>query len=348
MLTPLTHFLTKQNIRNGSLLVGVSGGADSVALLRALHTVAERFELNLVAAHFDHAIRDNSAEDAEWVARLASQLQIPFVVERRVAERTDGDASLPSEESARDWRYCFFRETARIHECRWVAVAHTADDQAETVLHHIVRGSGLKGLGGIPPVRPLFSPTGTEGQVPLLIRPLLEIPRTDLLTYLDSLGQDFRTDPTNEASQYTRNRIRLELLPLIREQFNSRFDDALSRLAVQARETQELVEEQAGEFLSQQTLEQVPERIRIRRDANTLPMRVLLREMFRQIWEKQNWPRQGLGFSHLEKLAEMYSAGSPRSLSLPGSVEATCRRQVLELKRSPSPNGESAESESED
>lgn len=336
MLTSLNQFLTKHSIRDGTLLVGVSGGADSVALLRALHAVADHFRLKLIAAHFDHAIRDDSAEDARWVTELASRLQIPCVTERR---KGDPSQTLPSEESARVWRYRFFRKCAREFSCQWVAVAHTGDDQAETVIHHIIRGSGLKGLSGIPPVRPLF-PDAEETfepaeAPPLLIRPFLNVPRSELLSYLNELGQDFRTDPTNNDCQYTRNRIRRELLPLIREQYNAQFNDALSRLAVQSGEAQQLIEELASQLLKQTTLEQRPERIRLRRETGSSLQPVLLREMFRQIWEKQNWPRQGLGFSHLEKLAHMFATGSPRLLSLPGSIEALCRRQVLELRRSP-------------
>src|SRR5262249_19663731 len=143
------------------------------------------------------------------------------------------------EAAARDARYHFLRSTAERLGARYVATGHTADDQVETILHHILRGSGLAGLAGVPRLR---SPSAAV----TLIRPLLTIERTEVEDYLRQLGQDYRCDASNLSTEHTRNRIRHELLPLLADRFNPHVRDALRRLGTLAGEAQEVLSGLAG------------------------------------------------------------------------------------------------------
>ena len=174
------------------VLVGVSGGRDSVALLRALVELAPRNLWRLRVAHFDHRLRPDSAKDAEFVAELAAELGL------RVTTGT-WDEPQPGEDAARRARHAFLIECAREHDCEVVALAHQLEDQIETVLMRIGRGTGPRGLAGIPWRRP--------GVVDY-VRPLLDCRRADLTAYLQSLEQPWREDPSNADDTRTRNRVR--------------------------------------------------------------------------------------------------------------------------------------------
>lgn len=308
------------HLRSQRLLLGVSGGADSVALLRAFHALAGANDLTLAVAHLDHALREESADDAGWVCDLAEGLGLACLVERTNLDHFSGT----SEERARDARYEFFRFAARQESCRFVLTAHTADDQVETVLHQMLRGSGLRGLSGIPAERSI-------GQGVKLIRPLLNVTRNEILEYLNSLSQNFRVDPTNALRDFTRNRIRHEILPLLRSEINPRVDDALLRLARQAQESQLVIEFSAARLRDQCQQECAMDLVRLA--CTPQAAAAVAREMFVEIWQSQHWPRQELGSAHLELLSRMLLSGSPVGADFPGGISARVRRGVLELRR---------------
>lgn len=203
-------------LRQGdAVIVALSGGADSVALLHLLRfPLADRVS-RLSAAHYDHRMRPGSAADADWVRGLCRAWSVPLQV--GVAERAPR-----SEEEARTLRYDFLRSAADRFGAGRIATAHHADDQAETVLFRALRGTGPRGLAGIPPRR---GP---------LIRPLLPVRRSEIEEYLASRRLRFRTDPTNRYAGYTRNRLRLEALPLL-ESMVPGAAGGLARLATLAR-----------------------------------------------------------------------------------------------------------------
>lgn len=212
--------------------VAVSGGADSVALLLLLEDLRERLGIQLAVLHFNHRLRGAESDaDEDFVRELAKAHGLDFHVDHAnvAAEAKTVRANL--EDTARRLRYAFFERVIAAGQATRVAVAHTADDQAETVLAHILRGTGLAGLGGIYPVSwPL---AGTAGAV---IRPLLEIRRNDLREYLRSKKQHWREDATNLDLTRTRARIRHVLLPLLENEFQPATVEHLSRLAELARE----------------------------------------------------------------------------------------------------------------
>ncbi len=320
--TSVRQSLSELGISDFRLLIGVSGGADSVSLLRAMLELAEELKLTLAVAHFDHAMRPDSAENAAWVQQLATLFGLPCYL----GVRSGPISAAVSEETARQLRYRFLLKTAQEHQFPFIAVAHTADDQVETVLHHLLRGTGLKGLSGIPLSRKL-----SDDQT--LIRPLLQTSRKDVLQALESWQQPYLTDSTNTDERLTRNRIRLDLIPQLKEKFNPQVSDALIRLAKQAAETQELIEHLASDLLSQATLEQGPTAVVLNRKVLKESRPPVLREAFRQVWERAGWPRQNLSAARLETLCQMVRTGSPRRCSLPGNVLVTCRKLVLEFHR---------------
>jgi tRNA(Ile)-lysidine synthase len=201
-----------------SVLVAVSGGADSVALLHVLRELVPALGLRLSVGHVDHALRPDSAADAEFVAELARSLSLPVLVER-VAVELRGSL----EASAREARYRALRGMAVRLGADRIALGHTADDQAETVLMRILQGAGPRGLAGIPPVRDCF------------VRPLIETARADVLAELRRAGLSWREDPTNRDVRFLRNRLRHDVLPLLTA-VNPGVVDALGRTARLARE----------------------------------------------------------------------------------------------------------------
>ena len=213
LLDQVAFELHRLGLRDAGVLVGVSGGADSVALLRSLHALAEPYGLRVVAAHLNHGMRPGHGtrpgaadDDAAWTAELCGRLGVPIVLDQVDVPAYAGEHRLNLEEAARAARYQFFDLAARGEHCTYVTVAHTADDQVETVLHHLFRGTGLAGLRGMRAVRPL-----AEGLT--LVRPLLRIPRTQIEDWLGVIGQDYRTDITNADTSRTRSRIRHSVLP---------------------------------------------------------------------------------------------------------------------------------------
>jgi tRNA(Ile)-lysidine synthase len=313
------------------IVLGVSGGADSVALLRAV-AMLHCSKSQIVVAHLDHQLRRESADDAAWVERLTDSLGLPVCIERQDIAAAADRAGTGLEETARRCRYDFLARVAEDRNCRWVAVAHTADDQAETVLHQLLRGSGLAGLRGMPQQRPLEPSQGRGERI--LIRPLLNVSRSDVLDFLARLNQQYLIDATNEELAHTRNRIRHELLPLLRQQFNPRVQEALVRLAAQAREAQDLVDELAADLLLSAVSEATPDRVMLNVASLRGARRHLVREALRLLFTRQEWPRRRMGFDAWDRLADLaQTAQAPKSLTLPDGIAARYRRGVLTIER---------------
>lgn len=267
-----------------AIVVAVSGGPDSVALLRSLHQFTRG---NLIVAHFDHRFRVDSAADAQFVRHLAETLQLPF----ELGHASEG--LLLSEENARNARYPFLAEVAARHHANWVATGHTEDDQVETILHSILRGTGLRGLSGMPVVRPLNESTN-------LIRPLLDVSRQSVHDYLLSLSQDFCLDATNTSPDYTRNRLRHQLLPLLRAEFNPAVDAALLRLAKLAQLGSTLVEDRIEDLLDAALLSTDSRSVELRLEQLESASDLELGELFRHVLRQRNWPLGRIGLREAE------------------------------------------------
>jgi tRNA(Ile)-lysidine synthase len=210
-------FMSAENV-----LVGVSGGPDSMALLHILHTLAPIYRLRLAVAHLNHGLRSIDADkDESFVKQAAGRLRIPF--HRRQANLKTQNGSI--EEQAREARYAFFHEVMNRHGYTKTALGHQKNDNAEAVLLHLLRGSGIRGLAGIPPIRDRW-----------VVRPLIQLDRTEIMTYLKDHQIPFVIDTTNADPTYTRNRIRHHLIPLLKKDYNINIVETLNRTADLCRE----------------------------------------------------------------------------------------------------------------
>lgn len=324
----------------GRILVGVSGGADSVALLRGLAFASEAAAVSksnpndgfeLIAAHIDHQIRDDSADDANWVRELTEGLGRRCRVETadiiaRVAETQES-----IEEAARKARYETLVRIAQEEGCSAIAVAHTADDQAETVLHHLVRGTSVTGLRGMQWARP--AAMQAPGDSVQLIRPMLEIRRSELEGWLRLIEQDYRTDPTNVDAALTRNRIRHDLLPSLERDFNPQIRKALGTLAGHASEVSDLLRSLSAELVDQSLVQLSDDSIRIdcKPLANQPPL--LIRETLLAVWQQGGWPLKRMGHREWHKLSQLVTQDKSGAVSLPEWIEARRRGPLLVLTR---------------
>lgn len=227
------------------LLVGVSGGADSLALLHALAEGRVERRWELWAVHVHHGMRGPEADaDAEFLAGCCAAWGVPLRVERVDVPALAKERRISVEEAGREARYSTFARLASEWGCGKVVTAHHADDQAETVLLHLFRGAGIDGLAGMPERRPLRP----AADAPELVRPLLGVRRRELEAYCEAHGLVPRLDVTNLDLQYRRNRIRYELLPVL-ERFDPEITGHLVRLSRQARDEQELLSADAARLL---------------------------------------------------------------------------------------------------
>jgi tRNA(Ile)-lysidine synthase len=230
--------------RDLHVVLAVSGGADSVAMLRAASALKESAggRGRLHVAHLNHGLRGAEGDrDEAWVAALCERFHVRLETGKADVAALASDQGDGFEAAARAARYDFLLRVAEKLGARFVATAHTADDQAETVLHRILRGTGLAGLRGIPDTRRLSTSV-------VLVRPARKISRREVIEYLAALGQDYRTDSSNAETHWTRNRLRNELLPMLRERFNASVDEALINLAAQASEAQEFIAREASDL----------------------------------------------------------------------------------------------------
>lgn len=295
------------------LLVGVSGGPDSVCLLHLLWRLAPRLGLSLRVAHLNHGLRGQEAdEDARYVAVLAETLGLPLHLRKADVAGESRLRRLSVEAAGRQARYGFFAATAAATGAQGVAVGHTADDQAETFLLHLLRGAGLTGLRAMEP----RSWWRAAGQPPLLVlRPLLGVGREETLAYCAAHELQPRQDSSNLSLGPLRNRIRHQLLPLM-AQYNPRIREALGRAASALAQEVAYLEEQvdaiwpglarpqgAGVLLDTQALQQLPP--------------ALQRQVWRRAWMSLEAEPE-LEATHLETLAQALARPGSRHLSLPG------------------------------
>lgn len=332
-LTSLQIGLRRCEAIGTSVLLAVSGGADSVALLRGLLQLQPVLNLTLRAAHLNHQLRGSAADtDAAWVQALCERFNVSCDIEsipiRALAEQTRRGL----EETSRDERYRFLETVSEKHHCDVVATAHTADDQAETVLHHILRGTGLTGLRGMEWSRSL-SDREPSATCVRLIRPMLHIHRSDIEQILIELGQDFRKDATNQDVSLTRNRLRHGLLPHLEREFNPRVREHLCQLAEQSAECESTLRIAADVLLQNALLDQSENVVRLRCDELAGATQPLVREAFVRVWQRQRWQRLAMTYSHWDRLADLVRSEAPAAFHLPGPIYASRRANILVLER---------------
>jgi len=304
------------------VVVGISGGPDSVALAAGL---IRRGRNPVRLAHVHHGLRPDADADEHFVAELAQKWSVPFASERIDTPALARRWGIGLEVAARRGRYRALAELARRWEAHVVAVAHHADDQVETVLHRLVRGTHIRGLAGMPAQRRLEGPIR-------LVRPLLWADRRRIEAFCRAGGLSWRTDPTNAQSQYTRNFIRRELLPLLRARLNPRVNEALLRLSSAAEEVEaalgQLSEDLFRRACRSATDEQVVLRTAPLRKAPPLVASLAVRAALARLGA----PEQELTRGRFQDLRSVLD-GDAAAVDLPGGFRAERARGAVRLFR---------------
>jgi tRNA(Ile)-lysidine synthase len=312
--------------RGHTLLVAVSGGPDSMALLHALYQLREPFAIQLIIAHLNHRMRRSATQDVRFVKAAAHGLGLPCVTQSLDVPAYRRRHKLSLEDAARRVRYAFLHTTAKAVAAHHIALGHTADDQAETVLFRLLRGSGLRGLCGIPPVR---RP---------IIRPLIQVPRHDIMVYLREHRIPFRDDPSNRRRRYTRNRIRLALLPQLQKSYNPRLVQTLCTTAQLLADDEAALQGAAREQFSVTRVLATPDQVHLRVAMISPLSPALQRRVLREALAEVVGNLQGFTHLHLVHMMELLrTEAGTKWLALPGGtiVERRYDRLVIYRQRPP-------------
>lgn len=326
-----------------TVLVAVSGGADSVALLHGILELASS-KTRVVVAHFNHAVRGAESDgDMDFVRELAVSKGLPFVIDTREgvvsSPKDHQDAGEPrfSEAHLRELRHRFLKQSAMRLGASWIATGHHADDCVETFLHHLLRGSGPAGLAAMAPTRRLTPSLQ-------LVRPLLGVHRREIVDYLREHGLSFRNDSSNDTSDYTRNRIRNELLPWLRHYARSEgLDRRLWNASQLIREEHMVIESLASAWLNNLDVINLDvTKLGIADDFVAYEFDLhacmdtpwpVVREGFVRLWHDWGWPLREMSQSHwnrIRKLIDRAAASKhPQRLQLPGNIQVTIRRRRM-------------------
>jgi len=311
--------IEKYNMVNSGdrIVCGVSGGADSVAMLRALLILKEKISFEVCVAHLNHMLRGEESErDAEFVKKICIELDVEFYSEKidinELAEKKGESIEL----AARNARYSFFDRVMSSWNGNKIATAHNADDNLETVIMHLIRGSSLNGLGGIPPIR---------GKV---IRPLIETPRLQILEFLASIGQSYVEDSTNSQRLYTRNKIRLDILPILNS-INPKASEAVVKNSMLLRQDEAYLNTLADEVVKNEMIKNHNNTISVfvlRNLSPSLQRRVIL-QMARETVKFANYY---LEFEHICDIIKLAYADNPSAkLNMPDGLIVARRYDEL-------------------
>jgi tRNA(Ile)-lysidine synthase len=318
-------------------IVAVSGGPDSVALAHLSVGLLQDGKIEgLIFAHLNHRLRGGESEaDEVFVQDLGNRWRIGDLKLRCMTTRIDIAALAEAERGnleniARRERYRWLTQLARDEGAAWIATGHSADDQAETVLFRLLRGSGVLGLGGMAECRSLDHGVS-------LLRPLLAVRRRELLDYLSEIKIPYRVDSSNRDARFTRNRLRLELLPQLQEQYNPAIVEVLCQLAEQAKELHAEVAEHASQLLREAELPRAGPMLVFSADCLQAASANLIREMFRLVWQREGWPMGEMDFEHWRRLAEIV-AGTGAGRDFPGRIRAGRVGKMVQIHQPVGPN----------
>lgn len=314
-----------------AVIAGVSGGADSVCLLALLRIYQQQCPFSLSVVYVEHGIRgEESREDGDFVKQLCSDWQIPceiFPVDVPSRARANGQTM---EEAARQLRYEVFAQCSQRRQGAKIAVAHNQNDQAETVLLNLTRGSGLRGLGGILPMRTLE--LADSDVTCTIIRPLLAVSRKEIEDWLDSQGLAFRTDRTNLETDYTRNKLRLRILPELERGVNK---EAVRHMAEAAAHLQK-----AERYLQRVTEEKFAHCVEVSEDGVQIHLPLFFQEdsliqeyLLRKAIEKVLHGRglKDYGELHIEEMTRLAGMDCGKRMDFPGGLQAVRKKKTLWL-----------------
>jgi tRNA(Ile)-lysidine synthase len=303
-------------IKEGScLVVAVSGGPDSTCLLHLLVGLRQELGIELHVAHLDHRLRGRESEaDAAYVAHLAERLGMPATIERRDAKAYQKEKRISLEEAAREVRYRFLADTAEAINTSYIATGHTLDDQVETILMHIIRGTGTRGLVGLKPL----SQWQINGRKLNIIRPLLEVSRRQTAEYCRRYELMPRLDSSNLSLSSLRNRIRQQLVPLL-ESYNTDVTAALCRMATTATDEITFLDAEVARLWPDVASEQ-PGLVMLDRDVfHALPP-ALKRHLLRVVIENILGNLKDIETRHIEEIMDVLDKPAGKQISLPGGL----------------------------
>lgn len=320
MLKTLARELTTEGLvkHEDAVVVAVSGGPDSMALLHVLIDLNKNgWGLRLHVAHLDHQLRKgDSSADAAFVQAAADGLSLPCTIDSRDTASLAEQDKLGIEEVARRERYAFLGRVCLKVGARLIAVGHQADDNAETILHRVLRGTGLRGLVGIPRRRPLAPSSDIH-----VIRPLLRVSRSDLLAFLANSGIAYREDRTNASNEPMRNRIRNVILPMLESEVNPQTRDALLRLGEQAQWVEEYLRETVERTFETLIVTHTDQQLVLNADAIARKSRIVQTELVRLAYRSFGLGEQALGFSHMVGALELIAdSASGKRVQLPNGM----------------------------
>lgn len=308
-----------------SVLIGVSGGPDSIALAQVLTRLKKELDIRIGLAHLNHMLRgDHALADEAFVREFARRHNLDLVVEKKNVAELAKQQRLCVEEAGRNARYDFFNRVACENGFHRIALGHHRDDNVEQVLMNLVRGTGPLGLRGIPPVRQKK-----------FIRPLIRMPRADILVFLDKINQDYRIDGSNEDTSYLRNRIRHRLIPFLEKEFNPDIKAGIERLSGIIGQEDEFLDQLARTALDSAATERKKEQIKLSVPAiNKLDPALGARVIRAALLSiKQNLRR--ISHTHIKEI--LLFAGkqgeSGKSLDLPGQIRVYRQKDILHIKK---------------
>ena len=308
-------FIEKHNMFSvgDTVVAGVSGGADSVCLLHLLWRMQTEYKLRLLVVHINHGVREDAGEDARYVSQLCERLQVPFYLKEIKMEEYAREHRLSSEEAGRILRYEIFEQILAEHVVEGqkgkIAVAHNGNDRAETMLFHLFRGSGLKGVCSIQPVR---------GQV---VRPVLCLTRAEIETYLQEEGLPYQEDSTNAEDIYTRNKIRHHILPYAESEICRGAIAHMGELADILSETEAYMDMQTEELYAR-CVTTVEQGLEIRLEMMQTYPAVLRKRLLLLCLEKLTPHRKDITGQHIANLMELLDTQGSKRLSLPYGLMA--------------------------
>lgn len=328
----MSDCLRRHGLEKTTGVIAVSGGPDSVALAHLGAVLLQSNDVErLIFAHINHQLRgEESDADEAFVQNLGKQWSL---IEPRFQIRTTrinmaalADAEGENLENAgRRERYRWLTQIAQEAGAAWVATGHSADDQAETVLFRLLRGAGLRGLGAMPECRAL-------GDGVSLIRPLLAIRRHEIRAYLHQNQIPFCVDSSNRDVRFSRNRLRLDVMPMLEQTCNPAIVDVLCRLADQARELHDEITRHARQLLNETELPRAGDILVFAADRLASHSANAIREMFRLVWLRENWPQGEMDFAHWDRLADI-TQGRLAAFDFPGKIHARRVGRVVQVRR---------------
>lgn len=315
-------------IKGGTVIVAVSGGPDSLCLLHLLKRLSSEYMLNLVVAHLNHCLRPEAAQEADGVEKIASDFSLPFEVRAVDIRNYKKKLAISEEEAGRKARYDFLFEIAGKYKASRIALGHHLDDQAETVLLNVIRGTGVDGLAGMLPRR-------ARGNIQL-VRPLLCLRRSEIESYCDANNLQPFTDSSNLETNYTRNKLRLELIPQLQLQYNPRIREALFRLGSLAADDRIYLQNMARKHFYSMARFTKNETIFDRQVLLNLPPALRGRVLRHAL--KKYIPAKEIGNLHIEQLLNLAEKGRTGSrLNLPGKLSVYSSYERLVIKDASDP-----------